>query len=374
MTAHAARLQMSTWRWAFLLLIAGGAVASLLAKFQTIGAATGLSDSVPWGLCLGLNVFCGIALAAGGLSLAAILAVLNGRNWRTLGRVSLLVGSIGYVVAMLGMVANEAIERHLWTTIIRGWSSRSILSGALWTVLLLTCLLLVEFLPDLSPRLSNTRSFAGLARLKVPLLFGATGLAVLHQLGLDRLIGLAEARFSPLWSGPELSLMFYMSALAGTLAVILFASWRCWLAFDKSLPAPVIPAVARALTITVFLYLLVRFMDLIERGLFTSIFRLSREGLLLLFEIVVLLLGMMWIKGNELNPRELFYGSALIIAGLVANRLNTAITALEANAGQYYLPHWGEFLISYSLIAAGIGAFAMGVEHLTVFSTVDPVS
>ena len=83
---------------------------------------------------------------------------------------------------------------------------------------------------------------------------------------------------------------------------------------------------------------------------------------------------MMWIKGNELNPRELFYGSALIIAGLVANRLNTAITALEANAGQYYLPHWGEFLISYSLIAAGIGAFATGVEHLTVFATVDPVS
>ena len=232
MTAHAARLQMSTWRWVFLLLIAGGAVASLLAKSQTIGAATGLSDSVPWGLCLGLNVFCGIALAAGGLSLAAILAVVNGRNWRTLGRVSLLVGSIGYVVAMLGMVANEAIERHLWFTIIRGWSSRSILSGALWSVLLLTCLLLtclllMEFLPDLSPRLSNTRSFAGLVRLKVPLLFVATGLAVLHQLGLDRLIGLAEARFSPLWSGPELALMFYISALAGTLAVILFASWRC---------------------------------------------------------------------------------------------------------------------------------------------------
>jgi uncharacterized membrane protein YiaA len=108
--------------------------------------------------------------------------------------------------------------------------------------------------------------------------------------------------------------------------------------------------------------------------IFTSMFRISREGLLLLFEVVVLLLGMMWIKGNALNPRGLFYGAALIIAGLVANRLNTAITALEASAGQYYLPHWGEFLISYSLIAAGIGAFATGVEHLTVFSPVDPVS
>jgi hypothetical protein len=101
-------------------------------------------------------------------------------------------------------------------------------------------------------------------------------------------------------------------------------------------------------------------------------FSVTREGLLLLLEIVLLLVGMMWIKGSEEEPRELFFGAALIIAGVVANRLNTAITALEAGAGQDYLPRWGEFLISYSLVAAGVAGFALGVKHLSVFSEVEP--
>ena len=79
----------------------------------------------------------------------------------------------------------------------------------------------------------------------------------------------------------------------------------------------------------------------------------------------------MWIKGNEHEPRELFIGSALIIAGVMANRLNTAITALEARVGQNYLPRWSEFLLAYSLVAAGVGAFALGVKHLAIFSDVD---
>ena len=101
-------------------------------------------------------------------------------------------------------------------------------------------------------------------------------------------------------------------------------------------------------------------------------FSVSREGLLLLLEIALLLVGMTWLKGNEEQPRELYFGAALIIAGVVANRLNTAITALEAGAGQDYLPRWGEFLISYSLVAIGVAGFALGVKHWSVFSEVEP--
>ena len=101
------------------------------------------------------------------------------------------------------------------------------------------------------------------------------------------------------------------------------------------------PAIARLLTAAVFVYLVIRLMDLMERGLLSSIFSTSREGLLILLEIAVLLVGMMWIKGNEEQPRELFVGSAFIIAGVIANRLNTAITALEAGSGPELSPALG---------------------------------
>ena len=156
------------------------------------------------------------------------------------------------------------------------------------------------------------------------------------------------------------------------LAVLLLASQRSQVAFGKALPQTVQSALVRVLTALVFVYLLIRMMDLVERGRFSSVFSASREGLLVLLEIALLLVGMIWMHGNEENSREMFPASALIIAGVIANRLNTAITALEAGTGQNYLPRWGEFLISYSLITAGVAGFAFGVKHLAVFEEVNP--
>src|ERR1035437_5136964 len=332
MSALAGRLQLGGWRWVFLLLMTGGCLASFLAARYGLGATTRLNDVIPWGLCLGLNVFCGIALAASALTLASVASVIGGAEWRSIGRACLLIGSIGYLVAMLGMIANEPTDNN-WRTLLQGWTQRSILSGAAWTVLLLAVLLFIEFVPQYSLRL--TRWFAILQRLDLPLLILATILAVLHQFGLNRLIELSETRFSPLWSGPSLSLMFYLSSLSTAFAVLLFASWRSRMAFGKTLPSSVLPTIARALTAAVFVYLVVRLMDLMERHLLFSMFSVTREGLLLLLEIVLLLVGMMWIKGSEEEARALFLGGALIMAGVVANRLNTAITALEARSEEH---------------------------------------
>jgi Ni/Fe-hydrogenase subunit HybB-like protein len=373
MSAVAGRLQLGGWRWVFLLLMAGGSIASYVDGRYGLGATTRLSDVIPWGLCLGLNVFCGLALAAGALSISSIALVVGGQEWRSIARACLLIGCIGYLMAILGMIANAPTDNN-WRAPLQGWTYRSILSGAIWTVCLLALLLVIEFLPQYSLRLTRTRWFVILQRLHLPLLILATILAVLHQFGLNRLIKLAETRFSPLWSGPSLSFSFYLSSLSMVFAVLLFASWRSWLAFGKTLPSSLLPTIARTLTATVFIYLAVRLMDLMERNLLSSMFNATREGLLLLLEVVLLLVGMVWIKGSEDEPRELFVGAALIIAGVVANRLNTAITALEVGAGQNYLPRWGEFLISYSLVAAGVAGFALGVKHLSVFSQVEPLN
>ena len=92
MSALAGRLQLGGWRWVFLLLMTGGCLASFLAARYGLGATTRLSDVIPWGLCLGLNVFCGIALAAGALTLASVASVIGGTEWRSIGRAWLLIG------------------------------------------------------------------------------------------------------------------------------------------------------------------------------------------------------------------------------------------------------------------------------------------
>src|SRR5271166_5980017 len=177
MTAHAGRVQMSAWRWILLLLTAGGAVASFRGAVYGIGSTTNLSDVIPWGLCLGLDVFCGIALAAGALT---------------------VTGAVGYAVAMLGAVANQGLGERAWWTILSGWTPRSILSGAVWTLLFLAGVLLIEFLPDWSLSATRSRWFPILRRLDVSLVILLAALAILHQYGLNRLIGLAGTRISPM--------------------------------------------------------------------------------------------------------------------------------------------------------------------------------
>jgi Ni/Fe-hydrogenase subunit HybB-like protein len=371
MTAHAGRVQMSAWRWTLLLLTTGGAIASFRGAVYGIGSTTSLSDVIPWGLCLGLNVFCGIALAAGALTVAAAVFVSDRADYRAVARASLVTGAVGYLVAMLGVVANQGLCERAWWTVLSGWTPRSILSGAVWTLLLLAGVLLIEFLPDWSRSAARSRWFAVLRRLDVSLVILAAALAILHQYGLNRVIGLAGPRVSPLWAGSTLPLMFYLSSISGALAVLLFASWRCRLAFGKTIPTPILRGVARALTISVFLYLLLRLSGLIEIGVLPVLLQFSREHALLLLEIALFFCGMMSIKEHEADPSNAFLGPALIMAGVLANRVTTSITAVESAAGQQYWPSWGEVLIAYSLVALGIAAFALGVKHLEIFPIAD---
>lgn len=371
MTVHAGRMQMSVWRWMILLLTTGGAIASLRGAVYGIGSTTNLSDVIPWGLCQGLNVFCGIALAAGALTVAAAALVSDRPGWRVLARASLVAGTVGYTVAMLGVVANQGLGERAWWTILSGWTPRSILSGAVWTLLLLAGALLIEFLPDGSLSVLRSCWVAILRRLAVSLVTLAAGLAILHQYGLNRIIELSGTRISPLWSGSSLPLMFYLSSISGALAVLLFASWRSRLAFGKAIPTPILRGVARALTISIFLYLLLRLTGLIESGVVPVLLNFSREHMLLLLEIAFFFCGMMSVKEHEADPSSVVIGPLLIIAGVLANRINTSITAVETAAGQQYWPSWGEVLIAYSLVGLGIAAFALGVKHLEIFPDAD---
>ena len=370
MYAHAGRLQFGGWRGIFLLLIMGGSGAAFLdVRFGSSGINQ-FSDTFPSGLCFSLDVFCGVALATGCLSIATIATIIGGHEWRLVVRAALLAGILGYLVAIFGSAANE-VSAHNWRVWLGGWSSRVVFSGAIWTVALLGLLLFVEFFPECSLAGARSRSYAILGRLDLPLLIFATFLAALHQFGLAHLIRLAEGKLSPLWTGPSLLPLFYLSSLALGLAILLFASWRSCLAVRKALPEKIQPVMARLLTAVVFVYLAIRGVDLLERELAGSILSANREGFLVLLELVLLLCGMLWIHGSENAPRQVFIGSALVIAGVIANRLNTDITALEVGTGQAYLPRWGEFLIAYSLIAAGVAGFAIGVKHFSVFTDVD---
>ena len=71
-----------------------------------LGAATHLSQQSPWGLWIGFDMLCGVALAAGGYTLAAAVYMFGLKEYRPVVRAAILTGFLGYVFAVIGLLCD----------------------------------------------------------------------------------------------------------------------------------------------------------------------------------------------------------------------------------------------------------------------------
>ena len=351
------------WVWCFALLMTAGIFASYTRLAQ--GTDRLLSRDFPWSLIVGLNVLCGIAIATGGFTVAASVYVLNLEGHRSIVRASLAASFAGYVVAILGLVASG--ERA--TLESKATASHSVLYGIAWAFVLAGVVLILEFAPDLWKRFSSLESPRWLGFLNIPLLFLAVVFSVLYQTRLADVLQALPQRLSPLWSTPQLPFLFFASAVCAALAVIIFASWHMNVASGKGLSPERVAALGRTLAAALFLYLGVRVADIVDRGIPLLVWKNDPENLLLGLEIGLILLPMFLLieRRNLENPRIVYLCSALVLAGLITNRLNTCITSVEAEMKSKYFPRWSEVLVAYSIVALGVATFALIAKRLPVF-------
>ena len=74
------------WRIVFWLIMAAGIVAGVSRFYYGLGATTNLSDRFPWGIWVGFDVLCGVGLAAGGFTLAAMVHLFNIKAYKPIVR------------------------------------------------------------------------------------------------------------------------------------------------------------------------------------------------------------------------------------------------------------------------------------------------
>ena len=89
---------------AILLLWAAGAIAILMRLFMGLGATTNLNDSTAWGLWIGFDVMCGVALAAGGFVIAGAVYMLRREKYRPVLRSAILTAFLGYMLVVFGLI------------------------------------------------------------------------------------------------------------------------------------------------------------------------------------------------------------------------------------------------------------------------------
>lgn len=362
-------LHLGPWQVVLLVILAFGLYAAVIRYAQGLGAATHLSDDFPWGLWIGFDMLVGVGLAAGGFVIAATVHVFRIERYEPIARPAVLTAFLGYLLVIVALLFDLGLPWRIWHPMVM-WNPHSVMFEVGWCVMLYTTVLALEFSPLLFERFGFKRPLRIMRAIYVPLVILGVLLSTLHQSSLGTLYVIVPDKLHGLWYTPLLPVFFFVSAVAGGLAMTIFESFMSYRAFGKRLEADLLRGLGRIIVVTLAVYAVLRFEDLAARGNLALAFQLTPESVLFWGEVGLgVLLPMVLFASRRVRASEqgLFFAALLTIMGFIINRLNVAITGMQASSGTTYIPSWMEFVVTATLVGVGFGLFALAVKFLPVF-------
>jgi Ni/Fe-hydrogenase subunit HybB-like protein len=388
------RIHISPWLiWLIALvgLLAAALVAGLIVFSQGLWL-TGLSDRIPWGLWITIDLS-SIALSAGAFSLCAAVYLIGLKRYEPIARTATFVGLIGYTMAMLSLLLDIGRPDRFWHALVY-WNGHSLLWEVTMCVMLYLSVLVLESMPIFARFDWLKRRFPALTGKMSRVHHYAPYLAVaglvlssLHQSSLGGVYGVLKAR--PVWYKPEMTVLFMFSAIIGGIALTLFASMlSARLTSRARTNDMLIERVARFLAWALVGYLYFRFwdvfaqhytyepgrtegMELLTAGPLSFNFWVLEMGLGALVPMVMLLHPY-----TRQHPFWRMTALALIVIGVIAYRWDTNLSGLmvvmpylpgrQAIAYASYVPSLIEIVTGMGIIAYGLLAFSLGVRYLGV--------
>ncbi len=348
--------------WGLVLL---GLVAAVVRYSQGLGAATNLSDGRPWGLWISFDVLCGIALAAGGFTLAATVYIFRFKRFYPLLRPTILTAFLGYALAATAVMFDLGLPWRIWHPIVY-WNFHSAMFEVAWCVMTYTTVLALEVSPVVFERFNLQLPLRLIRAITIPLVIAGIILSTMHQSSLGTLFLLVPGRLHALWYTPILPLLFFVSAVAVGLAMVIFESSLSASAFRRRLELDLLSELGGVIPYVLGLYLLLKLGDLTLAGELGLMFEGSAASVLFLLEIVggvILPIILFALPQVRRSRRGLFRSALLVIGGLILNRFNVALFGLK---GALYVPSWMEFAVTVGLVSVGLLVYAFTVQNFPV--------
>ncbi len=360
--------KLTFWRIMFVIILAVGMVAGFRRFYLGLGATTGLSDQVPWGMWIGFDVMSGVALAAGGFTLSALVYIFNLKQFHAVVRPAILTAFLGYILVAVGLLFDLGRPWYIWHPIFFR-NPHSVMLEVAWCVMLYLTVLAFEFVPAFFERLGWGKAVK-VMKVGTPILviLGVL-LSSLHQSSLGSLFLIVPNKLHPLWYSARLPYLFFVSAMSVGFAMVIVESYLSNRAFRKELERPIITDLGRAMMVSLIFLAVLRGQDLIGRGGLPYMFQATTEAGLFWLEIglgIIIPVILVAIPKIRAHPQGMFYAGLAAVLGLILNRMNVSITGMAAKLGAYF-PSWEELSISIMLVALGFAAFAWAVKNLPVF-------
>jgi len=361
---------LTFWKVAATVIIIAGIYSTVYRFTQGLGAATNLSDEFPWGIWIGFDILCGVGLAAGGFTLAAIVHIFHIKRFEPILRPTILTAFMGYLLVIFGLMFDLGRPLQIWHALIM-WNPRSVMFEVAWCVMLYTTVLALEFSPVLLEKFGLVRAQKIMRKFTLPLIIIGVLLSTLHQSSLGSLYLIVPEKLYGLWYSPYLPVFFFFSAIAVGCAMTIFESFMSARTFKKGLETHLLSEIARVSVVMLAVYLTMKIADLSTRGMFPLLLEPRLETYLYWLEVTVGVLAplVLFSSARMRNSRRgLFGGAILIILGFMLNRMNISITGMEGWAGVAYFPSWMEISITAMIVTTGFIVFSLAAKHLPLFS------
>ncbi len=328
-----------------------------------LGSITNLSDGMPWGLWIAFDVVCGIALAAGGFTTAAMVYIFNRGQYSPLVRPAILTALFGYALAGFGVFFDIGRWWQIYNPALpQNWQGNSALFEVSLCVMSYLVVLLLEFIPTLTEQWQKHEKgfLKAISKIihpilnKVAIVFVLLGVVIstLHQSSLGSVMLLAKYNLHALWWTPWLPLMFLISAIAVGFPMVVFESTLSAKAFKRKPETPILSNLIKVTPWILGFYLILRLWDIVYFNKFALL--ASKWGILLLLEIMVFAVIPIIILSNPKKRADagcLFRASTMVIVGLLLNRFNTYLFAYSPRPGWTYFPSAGEIMVSVGMVS-----------------------
>lgn len=342
-----------------------------------LGAVSNMSDGRAWGLWIPFDLFCGVPLAAGGFTMAAIVYIFNNKKYLPLARPAILTAFIGYLLVVFALLVDLGQPWHIFRMI---WNPNihSPLYEVGWCVMLYNVVLALEFAPAIFEKLRELHLPAPtwkiplrtLHMIEIPLIIAGIVISTGHQNSLGSMLLLMGNDLNQLWYTPILPLLFFLHAVCVGPAMVIIEATVSSKVFGHKLDISIFSGLGKILCIPLVIYLLFKVGDVVVAGEVGTLFSGFPANAWWWAEMiigVVLPLIMFLLPVVQKSRGWLFVSALLVVLGLILNRFNVTLMNLEMRPGYgTYFPTWMEIAVSVGLFSGGMIVIMLANKFLPV--------
>jgi Ni/Fe-hydrogenase subunit HybB-like protein len=346
-----------------------GAALTILRFSRGLGAVTNLDDNNPWGLWIGFDLLCGVALAAGGYVTSAACYIFGFKKYHSAVRPAILTAFLGYALVVLALHYDVGRPWRLPYPIFLSRGTSSLLFEVALCVFLYLTVLMIEYSPAAFEWLGWRKARNVIVKMTLALTMLGVILSTLHQSSLGALFLIAPSKLHPLWYSAYLPIYFFISSMFAGMSMVIFESTLAHRFLHHKMDqahltesSDVTFGFAKAASFVMAGYIMIQMMGLAVDNDWR--FLAGRWGAWYFLEIIgfVFVPSFLYAVGvRDRNIRLIRWTALWTVIGIVLNRLNVCLVAFNWNLpmNQRYIPSWMEVATTLFIVTIGVVAYRL---------------